>query len=145
VRVTEVSPGVVFRDDRVVVTAFPMKHGAWEHAFGYRFQTPDRTIVVSGDGGPDSKIDEQCRRCDVLVHEVYSDAGFAKREPEWQAYHSRYHTSATQLGAIAKRSEPGLLVLYHQLMWSATEDQLLKEVRSVYNGKVVSAHDLDVY
>ena len=145
VRVTEVSAGVVFRDDRVVVTAFPMKHGAWEHAFGYRFQTPDRTIVVSGDGGPDSKIDEQCRRCDVLVHEVYSDAGFAKREPEWQAYHSRYHTSATQLGAIAKRSEPRLLVLYHQLMWSATEDQLLKEVRSVYNGKVVSAHDLDVY
>ena len=145
VRVYEATAGVVFRDERVVVTAFPVKHGAWEQAFGYRFQTADRTIVISGDTGADSKIEEQCRRCDVLVHEVYSDAGFAKREPEWQAYHSRYHTSAKQLGAIAKRADPGLLVLYHQLLWSSDDETLLKEVQSVWDGKVVSAKDLDVF
>ena len=122
-----------------------MKHGAWEQAFGYRFQTPDRTIVISGDTGPDSHIDQQCQRCDVLVHEVYSEAGFAKRPPEWQQYHARYHTSSRQLGAIASRARPGLLVLYHQLIWSSTEDDLLKEVRSAYDGQVVSAHDLDVF
>jgi ribonuclease BN (tRNA processing enzyme) len=145
VTVHEIMPGIVFRDERVTVTAFAVNHGAWERAFGYRFQTPDRTIVISGDTGPESRIEDQCRRCDVLVHEVYSDAGFAKRPPEWQAYHARYHTSARQLGAIASRAQPGLLVLYHQLMWSATEDELLKEVRSAYSGEVVSAHDLDVY
>lgn len=143
--VREAAPGVVFRDNNVVVTAFPVKHGAWDQAFGYHFQTADRSIVVSGDTGPDSKIEEQCRRCDLLVHEVYSEAGFAKREPEWQAYHSRYHTSSRQLGAIAQRAQPGLLVLYHQLIWSSTEEELLKEVRSVYSGRVVSAKDLDVY
>lgn len=143
--VYEAAPGVVFRDDRVVVTAFPVKHGQWEQSFGYRFQTPDRTIVISGDTGPDSRIEEQCRRCDVLVHEVYSEAGFAKREPEWQAYHSRYHTSSRQLGGIAKRAQPGVLVLYHQLIWSSTDEELVKEVRSVYDGKVVSAKDLDVF
>jgi ribonuclease BN (tRNA processing enzyme) len=145
VDVHEISPGVVYRDARVTVTAFAVKHGAWEHAFGYRFQTPDRTIVVSGDASADSRIEDQCRRCDVLIHEVYSDAGFAKRSADWQAYHARYHTSATQLGAIASRAKPQLLVLYHQLMWSATEEQLLKEVQSTYDGKVVSAKDLDVY
>jgi ribonuclease BN (tRNA processing enzyme) len=145
VRVLEASPGVIFRDERVVVTAFPVKHGSWEQAFGFRFQTADRTIVISGDTGPDSRIEEQCRECDVLVHEVYSEAGFAKREPEWQAYHARYHTSSRQLAAIAKRTRPGLLVLYHQLIWSSTEDELLKEVRSAYDGKIVSAKDLDVY
>ncbi len=88
----EIEPGIVYRDERVTVTAFAVPHGAWEQAFGYRFQTPDRTIVISGDTGPDSHIEEQCRRCDVLVHEVYSEAGFAKRPPEWQAYHARYHT-----------------------------------------------------
>jgi hypothetical protein len=124
---------------------FAVPHGAWEQAFGYRFQTPDRTIVVSGDTGPASHIEEQCRRCDVLVHEVYSEAGFSKRTPEWQAYHARYHTSTRQLGAIATRAQPGLLVLYHQLIWSSTEDELVKEVRSAYDGKVVSAHDLDVF
>jgi len=145
VRTREISPGVVYRDERVVVTAFAVKHGAWQQAFGYRFQTPDRTIVISGDTGPDSDIDQQCKRCDVLVHEVYSEAGLAKRPPEWQAYHSRYHTSTRQLAAIAARAQPAVLVLYHQLIWSSTEEELLKEIASGYAGKVVSAHDLDVY
>jgi ribonuclease BN (tRNA processing enzyme) len=145
VDVHEIAPGVVYRDERVTVTAFAVKHGAWRQAFGYRFQTADRSIVISGDTGPDSGMADQCRRCDVLVHEVYSEAGFARRPPEWQAYHSRYHTSARELGAIASRAQPALLVLYHQLIWSSTEEELLREVQSAYSGKVVSAHDLDVY
>jgi ribonuclease BN (tRNA processing enzyme) len=145
VSVHEVIPGVVYRDERVIVTAFAVKHGAWEQAFGYRIQTPDRTIVISGDTGPDSRIDEQCRRCDVLVHEVYSEAGFAKRPADWQSYHSKYHTSSKQLGAIAARAQPGVLVLYHQLLWGSTDEELVKEIRSVYDGRVVSAKDLDVF
>jgi ribonuclease Z len=145
VHVHEIAPGVVYRDARVTVTAFAVKHGAWPQAFGYRFQTPDRTIVISGDTGPESRLEDQCQQCDVLVHEVYSEAGFARRTADWQTYHSRYHTSSRQLGAIAQRARPGLLVLYHQLIWSSTEEDLLKEVRSAYDGKVVSAHDLDVY
>jgi ribonuclease BN (tRNA processing enzyme) len=139
------APGIVYRDERVTVTAFAVSHGAWPQAFGYRFKTPDRVVVISGDAGPNSRVDEQCQRCDVLVHEVYSNAGFAKRPPEWQAYHSRFHTSARELGAIASRARPGLLVLYHQLLWTASEEDLLNEVRATYGGKVVSGHDLDVY
>ena len=144
VNVHEIVPGTVYRDERVTVTAFAVPHGV-SQAFGYRFQTPDRTIVISGDTGADSRIEEQCRGCDVLVHEVYSEAGLPSRPPAWQAYHKRYHTSSRQLGAIAARAKPALLVLYHQLMWTSNEEELLKEVRSVYDGKVVSAHDLDVY
>jgi ribonuclease BN (tRNA processing enzyme) len=144
-RVQEIAPGVVYRDDRAVITAFPVEHGAWAQAFGYRIETADRTIVISGDTGPKSRIDEQCRRCDVLVHEVYSEAGFAKRPPEWQAYHSRYHTSSRELAGIARRARPGLLVLYHQLIWSSTEEALLAEIQAGYDGPVVSAKDMDVY
>ncbi len=145
VNVQEIEPGVVYRDERVTVTAFAVKHGAWDQAFGYRFQTPDRIVVISGDTGPESKIEDQCRKCDVLVHEVYSEAGFAGRPPEWQAYHSTYHTSSRELGAIATRAQPGLLVLYHQLIWGSTDAALLDEVRSTFKGNVVSAKDLDVY
>jgi ribonuclease Z len=145
VNVHEIVPGIVYRDDRVAVTAFAVKHGAWPLAFGYTFRTPDRTIVVSGDTDASSHIEDQCQRCDVLVHEVYSEAGFAKRPADWQAYHARYHTSSRQLGAVASRAQPALLVLYHQLIWSSSEEELLREVRSAYDGKVVSAHDLDVY
>ena len=145
VLVHELSVGVAYRDDLITITAFAVRHGAWSQAFGYKFQTPDRTIVISGDTGAESRIDVQCQRCDVLVHEVYSEAGLAKRPADWRAYHARYHTSSRQLAGIASRARPALLVLYHQLIWSSTEEDLVKEVRSAYDGKVVSAHDLDVF
>jgi len=141
----EIEPGEVYKDENVVVTAFPVRHGAWRYAFGYRFKTPDRSIVVSGDTTASSTVVEACNGCDVLIHEVYSQAGFAAREPAWQKYHSEYHTSSRALAELAAKARPGLLILYHQLIWSSTEEELLAEVRRGYKGKVVSGRDLDVF
>jgi ribonuclease BN (tRNA processing enzyme) len=141
----EIEAGDIYKDDKVVVTAFPVKHGTWKEAFGYRFKTADRTIVISGDTTPSATVIEACNGCDLLIHEVYSQAGFAKREPEWQKYHAAFHTSSQQLAELAAKAKPGLLVLYHQLIWSSTEEELLSEIRRTYKGKVVSGHDLDVY
>jgi ribonuclease BN (tRNA processing enzyme) len=141
----EIKPGVVYKDENVTVKAFLVNHGSWSEAYGFRFETPDRTIVISGDCGPSSAIIQNCNGCDVLIHEVYSQSGFATRPPEWQKYHSRYHTSSRELAELASKAKPGLLVLYHQLFWGTSEDDLLKEVRAGYSGKVVSGRDLDVY
>ena len=81
----------------------------------------------------------------MLIHEVYSDSGFATIPAGRQAYHAQAHTSATQLGAIATDARPGLLVLYHQLFFGASDDQLLREVRSRFGGRVVSARDLSIF
>jgi ribonuclease Z len=143
--VVEIEPGVIFEDERVRVTAFAVKHGSWPQAFGYRFDTSDRTIVVSGDAAPPDVIVEQCRACDVLVHEVYSESGFARRPPEWQRYHAAFHTSTQELAEVATRARPGLLVLYHQLHWGTSDADLLDEVRRGYDGPVVSGRDLGVY
>lgn len=143
--VHEITEGIVFQDSRVTVRAFAVPHGGWKYAFGYRIETPDRTIVISGDTRASSAIAEQCRGCDVLIHEVYSDSGFASLPPVRQAYHAQAHTSATQLGDIATRARPGLLILNHQLFFGSTDEKLLSEVRSRYSGRVVSAHDLEVY
>jgi len=145
VRAADVEPGQVFGDDRVSVSAFPVRHGAWKSAFAYRFVTPDRTIVVSGDTAPADTIAAACNQCDILVHEVYSEAGFATRPPEWQRYHRAYHTSSVELAAIAARARPKLLVLYHQLYWGVSDEALLTEIRQIYAGKVVSGRDLDVF
>lgn len=143
--VHEISEGVVFKDSRITVTAFAVPHADWKYAFGYRIQTPDRTIVLSGDDRPNDAIAEHCNECDVLIHEVYSNAGFAKQPPARQAYHSRAHTSATQLGDIATRAKPRLLILYHQLFFGSSDETLLSEVRSRFSGRVVSAKDLEIY
>jgi ribonuclease BN (tRNA processing enzyme) len=140
-----VAPGVVYRDSNVTVTAFAVQHGGWAQAFGYRFETRDRVIVVSGDTGPSDEIVRQCNGCDVLVHEVRSHARLATRPEAWQRYHERFHTSTLELAELATRARPRLLLLHHQLYWGATDDDLLAEVRSRYAGRVESARDLGRY
>ena len=141
----EIHPGVIFKDGNVTVKAFAVKHGQWKEAYAFRFETPEKSIVISGDCGPEQAIVEACNGCDVLVHEVYSVAGFKKRPAMWQKYHSNFHTSTLELGEIANKAKPKLLVLYHQLIWSSTEEEMMKELRSVYKGAANFGNDLDVY
>ncbi len=142
VEAEEIEQGMVHTDEVVEVEAFPVQHGFWP-AFGYRFITRDRTVVVSGDTAPSATLTEMARGCDVLVHEVYSAEGLKKRPAEWRRYHQRMHTSTTELGNIANEVRRGLLVLYHQLLWGVTEEELLGEMRTDYDGEVVFGRDLD--
>ncbi len=146
-QVTEVSePGLVYQDDLVNVYAIPVIHGSWKYSWGYRFEGPDRTIVISGDAAPSEALVAACDGCDVLVHEVYSDSGFLTRPPAWQRYHAAFHTSATQLADIATRARPALLVVYHQLLWGTDEYTLIQEITDAgYRGRVVSGRDLDIW
>ncbi len=123
-----------------------MPHGIWDHAFGYKFSSADRTIVVSGDTGPFDGLVEIARGADVLVHEAYAEAGFGRRSPETQNYHGTFHTSATKVGQIAAEAGVGMVVLYHQLhLAGGSPEEMVAEVRSQYDGTVVYGRDLDVF
>ena len=141
----EIEPGEIYRDGNVTVTAFAVSHGAWQFAFGFRFETADRSIVITGDTIATDAVVEACNGCDILVHEVYAKTGLDRRTADWQEYHRASHTSGVELGEIAARADPKLLVLYHQLMWGATEAELLAEIRQSFDGPVVFAEDLDIY
>ena len=156
VNVHEIKPGVVFKDANVTVAAFAVRHGNVD-AYGYRFTTPDRTIVISGDTSPTDAIVENCHGCDILISEAYTKASFDLVSPEWQRYRLAFHTSAQELGAIAAKAKPGLLILYHrgnagcdqagteECREAGSEKQLLREIRQAYGGKVVAGHDLEIY
>ena len=150
--VTETTGGPIYEDDNVRVTAIQVPHGSWPYSLGYRFEAlgtdgaPARTIVISGDTRPTESLVEACNGCDVLVHEVYSSEAFKQRPSVWQAYHADSHTSTVELADIATRARPDLLVMYHQLYWGTTDEDLLREIRDAgYTGRVVSAADVDVY
>jgi ribonuclease BN (tRNA processing enzyme) len=60
------------------------------------------------------------------------------------------HTSSVELAEIARRARPKLLILYHRSSLGGAprgnpEDVLLKEIRALYRGKVVTGHDLEIY
>ena len=155
VNVHEIVPGVVYQDANVTVTAIAVPHGEWE-AYGYRIDTADRTIVISGDAAPSADLEAACDGCDLLIHEVYTGGSTERVTPEWQAYRRAYHTSTEELGAIASRSRPATLVLYHRANPgcdqvgtecgdSGSEAEALAEMRRFYDGPVVEAHDLDIF
>jgi ribonuclease BN (tRNA processing enzyme) len=157
VNVHEITPGVVYKDANVTVKAFNAYHGSPQNTFGYRFEAPDRVIVISGDATPKSAVLQNCSGCDVLIHEVYTQASFDRVSPEWKQYREAFHTSTRQLAEIANKSKPKLLVLFHranpgcdqartqECREAGSEEQALKEIRELYRGKVVAGHDLDVF
>ncbi|MCH4889952.1 MBL fold metallo-hydrolase [Acidaminobacter sp. JC074] len=152
----EISEGLIYKDDLVSVEAFLVDHPPFE-SYGYKFTTPDKIVVISGDTCPCDNLVKHAKECDILVHEVYSSQGIKGRTPQWQKYHTRVHTSSYDLGKIASEVQPGLLVLYHQLFMvtrdEATDESAIKkrthemidEIKVHFTGHVVSGNDMDVF
>lgn len=160
VNVHEISSGIIYKDDKVSVTAFPTRHGDWQETYGYRFDTADRSIVISGDTTPTQATIDACRGCDILVHEALTMKFINNpMRPELQGidiktYSAKYHTTTPQLAALANAAKPGLLVLYHnpitlqasKRLFASTPDDLLQEIKAAgYDGKVAVGRDLDIY
>ena len=147
----EIKPGLVYKDHNITVKASPsVHHGLRREVHGYwcRFETPDKVIFHSGDCAPSPSVTENCDGCDILLHEVYSQFGYDQSKDDWRNYIANFHTSTKELAELATKAKPKLLILYHQMFFGGekdTEEGMLKEIRERYSGKVVSAHDLDVY
>ena len=151
VQVFEIAPGVIYQDKNIRVTAIPAQHEDVVDSFSFRFDTPDRVIVLSGDTTPTQALIDHSDDCDILIHEAYSMSSFQKVSPHWQEYRRRAHTSSMQLAEIASKIKPGLLVLYHLsnaggvLAEADPDGTVVEEIRRVYHGNVVQGHDLDVF
>lgn len=158
----DIKSGVIYKDEKVTVTAFATKHAM--ESYGYRFDTPDRSIVISGDTNPVDATIKACNGCDVLIHEAQPIELLAKMSNSIQAFVEKYHTTTQQLAELATKARPKLLVIYHTISFPpgiapprllppgaaadalyASPEMLKKEIGSRYAGQFVIAQDLDVY
>ncbi len=112
--------GLVYQDENVRVRVFEVEHGAAKPAFGYRFDTDDRSIVFSGDTRPTDSLVTAAKNADILVHEVVSvaaiDAMIAAVSPgneEMRRHLLQNHTTPEQAGEIASAAGVNTLVLSH--------------------------------
>jgi ribonuclease BN (tRNA processing enzyme) len=138
-------PGVIFDKNDLRVEAFPVTHGDWDSAYGFKVTTPDKTIVISGDTSVNNEVARQAKGANILLHEVISHEGWSELSEQWQAYHQYAHTLTTELADVATEANPDLLVLYHVLHYGAPIESVVDEVRSGYDGEVVLADDLDIF
>ncbi|HEY6121680.1 MAG TPA: MBL fold metallo-hydrolase [Pyrinomonadaceae bacterium] len=150
VNVHEIQTGVIYDRDGVKVTAIPVPHGTWKQAFAYRIDTPDRSIVISGDTAPSEALVKASQGVDVLVHEVYSATHLAPEDRPggelWPQYMRSFHTSDHELGALAARIKPKLLVLTHIIRFGAEDEEMLEAIRAGgFSGTVVMGRELQHY
>lgn len=111
--------GAVMQDENVRVTAALVDHGMVKPAFAYRFDCPDRSIVISGDTRPSENLVRLAKGADVLVHEVMYLPALEKlsaSEPNattLMAHLMAAHTTTEQVGKIATEAGVKTLVLSH--------------------------------
>ena len=107
--------------------------------------------LISGDTRPSERLVSAAKGVDVLVHEVYSAARLApEKRPGgefWPQYMRAFHTSDIELGRMAIRIQPKLLILYHIVRTGrpTNEELLAGVIAGGYKGQVVIGNDLERY
>jgi ribonuclease BN (tRNA processing enzyme) len=145
------APGLVMQDENVKVTATLVQHPPVVPAFAYRFDTADRSIVISGDTAPSDNLIQLAQGADVLVHEVMYMPALEKliasetNATRLKEHLLAAHSSAEQVGKVATAAKVKTLVLSHFVPggYPFLEDHVwLDAVRPYFAGEIIVGRDL---
>lgn len=143
--------GALMQDENVAVSCVLVDHPPVKPAFAYRFDSRDRSIVISGDTRRSDALVRLAQGADVLVHEaLYVPAidRLAARVPNAATLKKSilsHHTSVEDVGRVAEAAGVKTLVLSHFVPADDPEitDQMWADgARSTYRGRIVVGKDL---
>lgn len=141
--------GAVYIDDKVTVRAALVDHPPLEHAFGYRIDSADRSIVISGDTRPCDALVDLARGADVLVHEALHQPALGKLLTAHNGgrildHLLDSHTQSHEVGGIAARADVGTLVLSHLVPSDDTVDDHTwrSQAAQGFGGRIIVGRDL---
>ena len=138
---SEYTEGKVAEGDGWVCYAREVKHAQpYIDCYGFRFETDEGVVAFSGDTAPIESVVELARDADLFVMEA------VHHEARIQSLPSVISESGTlSAGRMAAEAGAKRLVINHQSpSLEAAEDttQGIAEVKSVYDGPMVWAHDM---
>jgi ribonuclease BN (tRNA processing enzyme) len=143
--------GFVMRDDQVTVRATLVDHPPVVPAFAYRFDSADRSIVISGDTARSDNLVKLAEGAEVLVHSaVYLPAvdRLVARVPNAATLKRSIiagQTSAEDAGRVAQAAGVKILVLSHLVPADdpeVTEQMWIEAARIHFRGSVIVGKDL---
>jgi len=143
--------GLVLEDENVKVRATLVDHPPVVPSFGYRFDCPDRSIVISGDTRPSENLIKLAHGADVLVHDALYPpaidrlvAGVPNASSLKKSIMS-HHTSAEDAGRVAKAAGVKTLVLSHLVPAEdpeVTDQMWIDAAKKHFDGKIIVGKDL---
>jgi ribonuclease BN (tRNA processing enzyme) len=141
--------GDIFKDDRVTVTATLNRHAPIAHSFAYRFDTADRSIVISGDTNYSDAVIALAKGADVLVHEAlyrpYFERPDAPQSPTVRQHIIASHTDVEDVGRVAAAAGVKQLVLSHFVPsdppGAVTDTQWIAGAQKHYRGPISIGRD----
>ena len=143
--------GTVMQDENLKVTAALVHHPPVSPAFAYRFDAPDRSIVISGDTAPIDSLIKLAQGADVLVHEAMFVPGVDRmvarvaNAPALRRSILSHHTRAEDAGRVARDAGVKVLVLSHLVPPDdpeITEQMWIDAARQHFRGEIVVGRDL---
>ena len=143
--------GQVMRNEDVKVTAARVRHPPIKEAYAYRFDCPDRSIVISGDTAYSPELVALAKGADVLVCEAMHLAGLEallKKVPNAATLREHLlasHVVTEEVGRIASEAGVKTLVMSHLVPGddpSITDAMWTEGVRKHYGGTIVVGRDL---
>ena len=143
----EVRAGTILETPRVRVRCVPVDHYTVP-ARAYRFDTPDRSFVFSGDTRPSDALIALARGADVLVHEVMLVEALNQihdaNAPTLMEHLLRSHTSTEEVGRVAAAAGVRTLVLSHLVpaLPSITDAMWTEGVRRHFHGEIIVGRDM---
>lgn len=141
----------MFERDGLKVSAARVRHPPISHAYAYRFDASDRSIVFSGDTTYSPELIALAKGADVLVHEVMHLGGLERllsrvpNAPSLRKHLIDSHTTTEQLGHVAAEAGAKILVLSHLVPGddpSITDVMWIEDVRKNFSGEIVVGRDL---
>src|SRR6266498_2625174 len=152
VHVHELSKGgPVMEDENVKVTAALVHHPPVVPAFGFRFDTRDRSIVISGDTTPSDNLIKLAQGADVLVHDALYVPGIDRlvagvpNATSLKQSIMSHHTSAEDAGQVAQAAGVKVLVLSHLVPAedpAVTDQMWIDAARTHFGGRIIVGKDL---
>jgi len=158
---TQIYPEGGGKDENgVSVSATLVDHRQVYPAFAYRFDTPDGSVVFSGDTGPNTTADrnlqegdpelangnlqELANGADILVHEVIDSAWINTKFPTTNALKTHMqnaHTQVERVGQVAAWCNVKTLVLNHIVPGMAPISNL-QQAQQNFPGNLIISEDL---
>lgn len=138
-------PATVYTAGDVVVKAGQVRHEPVHPAVGYRVETPDGVVAITGDTLVCDEVATLAAGADVLVYEALRFSVFDGL-PSYRTFVLDYHADTALIGAQAAALEVPDLVLTHLIPPPANEDDeqlFTDDIRAGgYEGRVTVARDL---